>query len=467
MSAARPAVPPPAEPAEPVDPYGLDPRDVREPPRSIAEALRRIGPGMVLAASIVGSGELIATTTLGAQIGYAGLWLVLLSCLIKPVVQGELGRYTIASGRTGLEALDLVPGPRWRVSWIVWAWAVMVLITMLQVGGMYGGVSQVMHILVPAVPVRVWVFAFLALTLALLLGGGYQRIERLAFVKVGLFTMLTVLAAAVLVRMPQYFSWSRLRGGPAPGASRRGHRDRDRRLRHHRRRRVRAVHVPVLVRREGIRALRRACRRERRVAVGARAGWIRVMHVDILASMAIYTGATAAFFLLGAGVLHGMGLVPAARDMIPVLSNIYTQTLGPWALWLFYAGAIATLYGTIFASTAAQTRMFADMCRLLGLFARDDVRRRRAYFRGFVVLLTFLPVTLYLTLQSPVAMVVAGGIAQASMLPALAFAALVLRHRHLPPEVAPSRGTTALLWVAAFVIAGMIAWSGVLALFRG
>ena len=44
-------------------------------------------------------------------------------------------------------------------------------------------------------------------------------------------------------------------------------------------------------------------------------------------------------------------------DMIPMLSNIYTQTLGSWALWLFYVGAIATLYGTIFATTAAQTRM--------------------------------------------------------------------------------------------------------------
>jgi len=86
-------------------------------------------------------------------------------------------------------------------------------------------------------------------------------------------------------------------------------------------------------------------------------GWVRVMHVDILVSMVSYTIATLAFYLLSAGVLHGMGLVPAARDMIPVLSNIYTQTLGPWALWVFYVGAIATLYGTIFATTAAQSRI--------------------------------------------------------------------------------------------------------------
>ena len=46
---------------------------------------------MVLAASIVGSGELIATTTLGAQVGFAALWIILVSCPIKPVVQAELG----------------------------------------------------------------------------------------------------------------------------------------------------------------------------------------------------------------------------------------------------------------------------------------------------------------------------------------------------------------------------------------
>ena len=34
------------------------------------------------------------------------------------------------------------------------------------------------------------------------------------------------------------------------------------------------------------------------------------MHVDIVASLIIYTVATVAFYLLGAGVLHGMGLVP-------------------------------------------------------------------------------------------------------------------------------------------------------------
>src|SRR6058998_3533014 len=198
------------------DPYQLDPRDIAEPPASFAGALRRIGPGIILAASIVGSGELIATTTLGAQVGYAALWVIVLSCLIKPVIQAEMGRYTIASGETGLESFNRVPGPRARVNWIVWAWAALVLITLLQVGAMFGGVAQVMNLLVPALSVNTWVMLLLALTLAILLGGGYKRIERLAMVKVGLFTTLTFLAALLVLRQPQYFSWQGMFAGLRP-----------------------------------------------------------------------------------------------------------------------------------------------------------------------------------------------------------------------------------------------------------
>src|SRR4051812_27339820 len=182
------------------DPYVLTPDAIESPPVSLSAALRRIGPGMVLAASIVGSGELIATTTLGAQVGFAALWIILISCAIKPVVQAELGRYTIATGHTGLEGFNRVPGPRLRVSWVVIAWAVTVTLTLLQIGGMYGGVSQVLHLLVPAITINAWVAVCVVITVALLLGGGYNRIERLAFIKVGLFTMLTICAAAVLLR---------------------------------------------------------------------------------------------------------------------------------------------------------------------------------------------------------------------------------------------------------------------------
>jgi len=185
-------------------------------------------------------------------------------------------------------------------------------------------------------------------------------------------------------------------------------------------------------------------------------GWVRVMHVDILASMVIYTVATIAFYLLGAGVLHGMGLVPAAKDMIPVLSRMYTETLGPWALWLFYAGAIATLYGTIFAATASESRVFSDLLRMLGVFETGDYAARLRYRKLWVCVLTIVPAGLFLVVQSPVLMVKAGGVAQALMLPVISIAAVYLRHRRLPAETAPGRLVTIGLWCAAAIVCSLM-----------
>ena len=63
--------------------------------------LRQVGSGLLLAAAVVGSGELVLTTVLGAEVGFILLWLILLSCAVKVVVQHEIGRYTIGTGETG------------------------------------------------------------------------------------------------------------------------------------------------------------------------------------------------------------------------------------------------------------------------------------------------------------------------------------------------------------------------------
>ena len=69
---------------------------------------RQIGPGIILAGAIVGSGELIVTTSLGAQHGYIFLWLILFSCVIKVFLQIELGvaRFRRASRRWALERVS-------------------------------------------------------------------------------------------------------------------------------------------------------------------------------------------------------------------------------------------------------------------------------------------------------------------------------------------------------------------------
>jgi Mn2+/Fe2+ NRAMP family transporter len=55
----------------------------RPPPRSLREMLAYLGPGLIISANIVGSGELIVTTQLGAKAGFTLLWFIVFSCLIK------------------------------------------------------------------------------------------------------------------------------------------------------------------------------------------------------------------------------------------------------------------------------------------------------------------------------------------------------------------------------------------------
>jgi Mn2+/Fe2+ NRAMP family transporter len=437
----------------------LRPDEVIDPPRTFYATLRRLGPGLILSASIVGSGELIATTTLGAEVGYVALWIITLSCLIKPAVQSEFGRYVIATGETGGEGLNKVPGPRFAgLNWVIWAWVIMTFLSFFQVGAMFGGVAWVLNKVMPAISMNVWVLLLLGLTLAILLGGHYARIEKLATIKVGLFTMLTFLCALLMMRQPGSFSWDDLREGFAFHFPKDGL--------------ITAIAVfgitgvgaselfmyPYWCVEKGY--ARFAGRREENAAWQARArGWIRVMNIDIIASMVIYCIATIAFYMLGAGVLHRAGLVPKGMDMIPVLSNMYTQTLGPWALWLFYLGAIATLYGTIFAATAGNSRALADTARLVGRFERNDFPARVKYMNRFVWVALIVPVVLFFVFQSPVNMVKAGGVAQAAMLPILAIGALYLRHKRLPASVAPNRLTTLLLWVAAMIIIVAVGYS--------
>ncbi len=123
--------------------------DYLEPPKTLWATLLKLGPGMIIAGSIVGSGELIATTKVGAEAGFWLLWLIIIGCAIKVFAQIELGRYTMAWSETSLQALNDVPGPRWRVNWIVWFWVLVTLAVITQQGGIVGGIGQALAIRFP------------------------------------------------------------------------------------------------------------------------------------------------------------------------------------------------------------------------------------------------------------------------------------------------------------------------------
>lgn len=469
------------DPAAKFDPYSLPPDATVDPPRTFFRAIRQIGPGLILAASIVGTGELIGTTALGAKAGFSLIWLILLSCVIKVFVQVELGRYAITHGKTSLAAFDTLPGPRLGASWMCWLWLFMTLGTQFQIAAMEGTVGQVAHMAFPGTSLAmaqaagrlspglteylssreeyIWASFTAVAAIALLLSGGYKRLERVTTILVGLVTLFTVLSVAILqwttfrITMPEIESGFEMHLPP--------------------------LAVPLAFAAFGITGVgaselfaypywciekgyaRFAGPRTDDPAWAERArGWLNVMQLDAWFSMIVFTIATVAFYLLGAAVLHSQGLRPSGKEMIPTLSQMYLQPLlgtplaGMRGLIRigFLLGAWAVLFKTLYVATAANSRQTADFLNLTGIWPQATPEARERTVRGFCVIYPLFSLCLYYALREPGMLVVIGGTAQGMMLPIIAGATLYLRQRDTDKRVGPSFLSDCLTWLAFFVI---------------
>jgi Mn2+/Fe2+ NRAMP family transporter len=440
------------------DPYFLSAESVENPPARFLDTLKRIGPGLVTASAVVGTGELIATPVLGAENGYTLLWLVVLSCAIKVIVQNELGRYAIGTGETALEAFNRMPGPRLRVSWVVWLWFFMHTTTLMTQSGMLAGIAEVLNRLMPSVSIPVWVWAVTIGTIVLLVLGRYGLIEKISVSLVVCFTLVTMGAAHVLLLRLDASSWRGVLDGLAFHLPQGGI--------------LTAVAVfgitgvgsadltiyPYWCIEKGY-ARFAGPRDETPAWLGRARGWIRVLGFDVVTSAMVYTFATVAFYLLGAGVLHELGVVPQGTETVRILSNIYTETLGGWSSYLFLAGAVAVFYSSVFAGTAAAARVFADFVCLMRGFGRHDYAARFRWIQIFSALLLLVPVAYYVILREPVLMVKIGGVAQALMLPIVGATTLYLRYVHLPRKILPKGWITLGLWITTAIMAIMMGYS--------
>ena len=178
-------------------------------------------------------------------------------------------------------------------------------------------------------------------------------------------------------------------------------------------------------------------------------GWLRVLHTDAILSLLIYTGATIAFYILGAAVLHGRGMQVTDRELIDTLKQMYEQTLGTTGAWIFLLGAFAVLYSTFFVATASNARLFADAAQLFGLTRYPNDAARLRVVRIGCVVLPIASGTVYFLFPQPVVLVLIGAVGQALMLPFIGFAAVYFHHKRLAGVIDSSAVWVLCLWLAA------------------
>jgi len=402
---------------------------------------------LIISSVIVGSGELIATPKLGAEVGYTLLWFILFGCFIKVFVQIELGRYAIANGMTTLEAMNTIPGPRFIVSWLLWLWLLMYIGLVFQVAGMVGALASVFSL--AGLPLGEWPLTiFLAASCAVLLVvGRYRMVEIVSTVLVVLFTLCTLVAAGVLqgteyavtaaqiadglkFQFPDKFTTAFAAFGIiGVGASE-------------------LIYYPYWCLEKGY--ARHTGPMEDSASWRARAlGWMRVMQIDAWVSFVIYTMATLAFFFLGAAVLHSKGLTVGDEEVISTLSHMYRETFGQGSFWLFLVGAFAVLYSTVFGATASNARLFADALSLFGVVKYRTPEERVKMVKVGCVLLPCAFAGVYLFVGKPVSLVIMGAVGQALLLPFLGGAAVYFYYCRTDKRLRSGHFWNLCLWIAA------------------
>lgn len=462
------------------DPYALPPDDVREPPTRLWEILKKTGPGILVAGTIVGSGELLLTTSLGAKNGFLFLWLILFSCVIKVVVQTEIGRYAISSGKPTLGALQQIKFFGRASNWLLWWWLGMLLCTVFQLGGITGSVGTALDlafpqftaglitILAPVSPALAgyleqrtefpWVVLTCAITVALIYHGTYRRIEWLTTLIVVSVTVLTLVAAASLGVTEYPLRWDQVKGGlqfQLPTAS------------------IGSAFAVFGITGVGANELfyypywclekgyaRYVGKPDGSSEWEHRArGWIRVMYWDALICMVVFTISTVAFYFMGAAVLHPQGLVPTGTSQIDTLSQMYVAPFGDWTRLIFLLGAAAVLFKTLYLSCAGNSRLTADFLNLIGVIRTTTGQARARWIQHLCLFFPILALGFYIFCRDPQLMVKVGGIAQAATLPMIAFATVYFRYRCQDPRLRPPLVIDGLLWAAVIAISIVAAYT--------
>lgn len=432
------------------DNYAISASTVKEPPASFGSRLKFLGPGFILSASIVGSGELIATTLLGGKAGYVLFWVIILSCLVKVAMQLEFGKRAILTGETPMKSFSRLPGAH-KVKWPVWIVFILTLLKILQMGGMIGGAALVLSMLFPALSTTVFVIILALLSSLLIYSNYYKLVERGSLFMVVAFTGLTILSLIAVNYTEFRITWDEFVTGLSfqlpPAVV------------------VFAVGTFGItgVASDEIIAYNYWCIEkgyaaycgpvEDSAAWRQRSrGWIKVMYLDALVAMIIYTSVTAAFYLLGASILHGRNDTPEGNELISTLANIYTQSLGDGIRIAYLVGAFFVLFSSVFATLAYWSRLFSDIFGQLGWMDFSNLASRKKTIGLLAWSFPAVWAIVYLFIKLPVIMILSGGVVGSLLLLLVVFAALCFRYRMKDRSTRSSLTYDLFLWVSVLSI---------------
>lgn len=379
-----------------------------------------IGPGLVVAATGIGAGDLVATLVAGSRFGYALLWAAVAGVLIKIVLVEGAGRWTLATGHSIFE------GWRRLGRWTSWYFGPYIVVW----GFVYGATAMSasalpLATLVPQPPglrdlAVVQDIPFLAYAVlsgligaALVWTGRYKGLEKIIAALVGVMFVTVVGAAAVTV--PHL---GQILGGLVPRIPEGG-----------------LVYALSIAGGVGGTITLAAYGYWLSEKGWSSPRWMRVMRIDNAMAYVISGIFVISMLIVGAELLYSAGIAiedgdQGLLDLAAVLADRYGTVMS----WVFLLGFWASSFSSVLGVWNGVSVMFADFFGHLRRLPEDHPDRHIGgrYYRWYVLWLTFPPMLLLL-LGRPVQVIIAYGVLGAFFMPFLALTLLfLLNSRHVP-----------------------------------
>ncbi|MFG3213630.1 Nramp family divalent metal transporter [Streptomyces tendae] len=378
---------------------------------------RYIGPGIVVAATGVGAGDLVATLIAGSNFGYTLLWAAVIGCLVKISLAEACGRWHLATGRTLFDGWASIG------SWTTWFFAIYAVIW----GFVYGAAAMSssalpLQALFPDVmDLEWWGIACGLVGLVFVWFNKYNVFEKVMTVLVGVMFVITVyLAIRVTPNLGDAFA-GLLPVLPDEKDS--------------------VLNTLGLIGGVGGTITLAAYGYWVNAKGWTNTGWMKVMRLDNRVAYATTGIFVVAMLFVGAELLHSANIAIASGDKgLIQLGDILEQEYGTATGKLFLIGFFATSFTSLIGVWHGVSLMFADfLARRRGeREARGDElasgRRERSWaFRAYLLWLTFPPMIL-LFQDEPFRLIIIYGVLGAAFMPFLALTLMWLLNSSRTPR---------------------------------
>ncbi len=403
-----------------------------------------IGPGLVVAATGVGAGDMVSTLSAGSTYGYQLLWAVIVGVILKIVLVEGAGRYTLATGFTIFEG--------WRSlgRWTTWYFGPYIVIW----GFVYGASAMSstalpLAALFPAVDLKIWAILMGLAGFGMVYANRYAAFEKITAVLVGLM-FLTIVALA-LIAGPNFPAMA---AGLVPLIPEGG-----------------LFYTLALAGGVGGTITLAAYGYWLREKGWYTPKWMRVMRIDNTMAYVLTGIFVISMMIVGVEVVQAAGVAISAGDeglvdLSGVLNDRYGTVIGTAFLIGFWAASFSSIIGV----WNGVSLMFADFWgNMRGLDSdHPETRVGGRYFNFYLLWLTFPPMVL-LFLDRPIFLVLAYGVLGSLFLPFLAITLLgLLNGRRIPSDWANGTVKNAALGLTALIFTALglyQLWQAVSALF--